>query len=360
MILVLSTVRLTRLMKRFNNVNLHIESQNIIDYIFKTTKKANDLGFGGLRESGFEKVNINFFTFVFLCGGNPEMYESRSLLTEKLQKNTNVKIIISEKLEKFKGNLDLLTFETILENISKMILIPVESLGTACELGAFTRINDENNKVVAIVDNKYVHKKSFLNYGPIQLLKEIGIDRVIPATFTCSGGKHYLLTNNTIENISNHNLITNKFKMSKYFVKKESETDNGSIKNLNSFMIAILDYICLVGFVTVDMICEFFSRLLNDDMFSIYDQSMMKKTNAQTKEIIKCFLHILESVGFLYEKDDIFFVKSDVLAPQMKSGERWIGKVLFTNAFTCTDEYLKIKCKCEEIKNRIIKYGYYK
>ena len=359
MILLLSTVGLTKLMKRFNTVNLHIESQIIIDNIFNATKQASDLGFGGFRESGFEKVKINFFTFVFLCGGNKNKYDSRNLLSNVLAKNDNVKIIISENLEKFKGNLDLLTFETVLEAISKMILIPIESIGTACELGAFTRINDENNKVVAIIDNKYASEKSFLNFGPIQLLKEIGADRVIPATFTLSGGKYYLLNNNTIDNLYNHNLITNQVKMTKYFRRKELETDGGVITNLNSFMIAILDYICLVGFVTIDMILEFFSRLLNDEMFSI-NSSLMKRNNSQTKDIIVSFLYILESIGFLYEKDEIFFVNSDVLAPQMKNGERWIGKVLFTNAFTRTDEYLKIKCVCEEIRNRISKYGYYK
>ena len=346
-------------MKRFKSVNLPIEINHINQSIFDCEEKAKTSGFGGFRESGFDKVKSNFFTFVFLCGGNQKEHDSRKLLSSILKKNDNVKIIISENLEKFKGNLDLLTFETVLEAVSKMILIPLESFGTACELGAFTRIDDENNKVVAIINSDHAADKSFINFGPIQLLREIGGERVITASFIQSGGKLYLRTNTEINNLCNHDLITNQIKITKYFKKKETDEDNGFITNLNSFLIAVLDYVCLTGFATVDMIMDFFSLLIKDNSFSIYS-SVMKIDNNRIKDVISSFLHILESIDFLDEDDGVFFVNSNVLAPQMKNGERWIGKVLFTNGFTVTDEYIKIKCTCEDIKNRIIKYGYHK
>lgn len=345
-------------MKRFNSVNLSIETHHINNLIFANEKKAKTQNFGGFREAGFDKIKSSFFTFVFLCGGDKRTHNSRELLTDILVRNDDVKIIISENLEKFKGNLDLLTFENVLEAVSKMILIPLESFGTSCELGAFTRIDNESNKVVAIIEEKHSKDKSFVNYGPIQLLKEINDDRVFTVSYQHSGENHYMLTNSKIEALHSHSLITSGIKIVKYYSKKNSD-DVGLITNLDSFLVAILDYVCLVSFATIDMIMEFFSMRLNDDSFVIRSSSMKIIDNSKIKDVIMSFLHILESINFLYVKDDIFFVDSQVLAPQMKNGERWIGKVLFTNDFTRTDEYLKIKCSCEEIKNRIEKYGHY-
>ena len=351
----LSTVRLFNYMKRFNSVNLAIESKTINRLIFDCESNSRNTGFGGFREKGFEKVKSRFFTFVFLCGGNRETCTSRSLLSSVLLRNADVKLIISENLESFKGNLDLLTFETVLEAISKMILIPIESYGTACELGAFTRINDSENKVVAILDCKHSNDRSFINYGPIQLLKNMNDQRVITASFQKQDNITSLLINSQIDSLQKHPLVTNDTKLRKYFIKNEND-GQGVITDLNTFLTAVLDYVCLVGFATPEMVIDFYSEYLVDPFFAIRT-NVMERDHSLVREIILVYFKILTSMNFLDEKNGIFFVNSETLAPLMKNGERWIGKILFTNEFTRTDEYLSIKCHCEEIKRKILLYG---
>lgn len=343
-------------MKRFNSINIKNEFQELINYIFDKALLAKYSGFGGFRQKSFENINSNFFSFVFLCGGNEHEYESREVLSDILHKDDNIKIIISENLEQYKGKLDLLTFEALLEAISKMILIPVESYGTACELGAFTRIDKETNKVVAIVNEKYKKEKSFINYGPIQLLKELDDNRVYTASFRTIGGKTVLQINTGIANVYKHRLIKDDIKIKKYFSLKTAD-DNSVVTDLPSFIIAIIDLICLTGVVNIDFIMDFFSRLFVDNKFYLHS-TIISIEHDKIPEIIQTLLLILKSIGFLFEKDGLFFVKPESLAVDgVSSKDRWIGRVLFTNTFTRTDEYLSIKAKCAALVEGIKRYG---
>lgn len=67
---------------------------------------------------------------------------------------------------------DLLSLENILaESIDVIIIIP-ESPGSFAELGAFA--NDENlrGKIVCLVDEKYIKDRSFINKGPVKIIKD--------------------------------------------------------------------------------------------------------------------------------------------------------------------------------------------
>ena len=328
----------------------------LFDTIFNCCDHASKASYGGLREDGFYNINSKFFTFVFLCGGNKKEYTSSELLDGILRKNSNVKIIISENLEKYKGNMDLLTFEATLEAISKMILIPVESFGTACELGAFTRIDNTTNKVVAIMDEKRKNDKSFINYGPIALLKDIGDNRVYYAKYSKKNNVNNLLANSEINELHNHELIVSKTRINKYFGKDENGVD--IITDLKSFFVAVLDLICLLGFASPDIIMRFFDRRFNNKEYYIKSNTITCNHDL-IQDIINTFLKVLESVGFLNELDNLYFVEPSKMVEDVKQEERWIGRVLFTKSFISTDEYLTIKTATINLKDRIIKYGHF-
>lgn len=340
-------------MHRFNDVKINEEINRIVDYVFDCVKKAESSGWGGFRQEGFFNIYSRFFTFVFLCGGNKEEYTSRDLLLKVLNSNKDIKIIISEDLAKYKGNMDLLTFEATLEAISKMILIPVESFGTACELGAFTRINNETNKVVAIVDKKRASDNSFINYGPISLLKDIDTNRVFYASYSHKGNKHILRINSDINRISQHDLVTSETKIKKYF-----DTDLNPVKiiDLKSFFVAVLDLICLVGFVNIEMIMYFFCKRFKCDEFIIKTDTIDNKNYSLVKDVLFTFLKVLESIGFLKNKMDLYFVRPHQIIGDFNKDEKWIGQVLFTNKFTYSDEYINIKTKAIKALERLKKY----
>lgn len=340
-------------MARFNDVNIKEETNHLIDYIFKCVCKAESSGWGGFRQKGFFNINSRFFTFVFLCGGNKKEYTSRKLLQGILSNNKDVKIIISEDLADYKGDMDLLTFEATLEAISKMILIPVESYGTACELGAFTRINKETNKVVAILDKNRANDKSFINYGPISLLNEIDSNRVLHASYRHNKNKHILLKNSDINKLDQHELIISETKVNTYFNK---ETATVKITDLRSFFVAVLDLICLLGFINIDMILYFFCKRFECDEFIICTDTINNGEYGLVKDILFTFLKVLESIGFLKNKSDIYFVQPRKIVSDYSKDEKWIGQVLFTNKFTFSDEYVNIKTEAAKIFERLKKY----
>lgn len=67
---------------------------------------------------------------------------------------------------------DLLSLENLLADSVDVILIIPESPGSFAELGAFANNERLRSKIVCIVDEKYKKNKSFINQGPIKLIKK--------------------------------------------------------------------------------------------------------------------------------------------------------------------------------------------
>jgi len=67
---------------------------------------------------------------------------------------------------------DLLTLEGLLaESVDAIVIIP-ESPGSFAELGAFANDETLRKKLICIVDKKYKKHKSFINQGPLKLIKK--------------------------------------------------------------------------------------------------------------------------------------------------------------------------------------------
>lgn len=135
-------------------------------------------------KSHLEKNGSKFITypkFVFLCGKAIDgQYENtnRGILQNYLQKQSkNIFIVLSELLweEGFNSNIDLLTFEEFLAEISDVIVLFCESPGSYCELGAFAYANKLfSDKLAIIIDEKYKEAKSFIMTGPVAKAKQDG------------------------------------------------------------------------------------------------------------------------------------------------------------------------------------------
>lgn len=74
-----------------------------------------------------------------------------------------------EHLYDITDGIDLLTFEEFLAEACDMVVIPVESPGTICELGAFTHSEALlNGKMMLIIDQRYKKSNSFIIQGPVK------------------------------------------------------------------------------------------------------------------------------------------------------------------------------------------------
>ena len=123
------------------------------------------------------KPAFNFKTTVFLCGADITQKDKiRYKIAEALKWRFWTDIIypedIFDELLYSSKTKDLLSLEGLLaDSVDAIVLIP-ESPGSFAELGAFA--NDEllRSKLICIVDKKYKKDKSFINQGPLRLVKK--------------------------------------------------------------------------------------------------------------------------------------------------------------------------------------------
>ena len=119
--------------------------------------------------------NLNEIS-IFLCGGSGKE-------EEKFRRKVGEKICGTSKLSNYKYSVyypedmfielilghqkkDLLSLENLLANSANVVVILLQSPGTFTELGAFTNYKELSNKLIVIIDPKFVRKKSFINLGP--------------------------------------------------------------------------------------------------------------------------------------------------------------------------------------------------
>ncbi|WP_156293955.1 retron St85 family effector protein [Serratia oryzae] len=113
---------------------------------------------------------------IFLCGGdlnNPIFF--RNKVKKILETHPKLEILYPEELFDEllygQGQHSLLSLENILANSVDVIIIIPESPGSFAELGAFVNNEKLRKKMICLQDDKFKLKKSFINYGPIKLLR---------------------------------------------------------------------------------------------------------------------------------------------------------------------------------------------
>lgn len=123
------------------------------------------------------KPAFNFKTTVFLCGADITQKDKiRFKIAEALKWRFWADIIFPEdifdELLYSSKTKDLLSLEGLLaDSVDAIVLIP-ESPGSFSELGAFANDDLLRSKLICIVDKKYKKDKSFINQGPLRLVKK--------------------------------------------------------------------------------------------------------------------------------------------------------------------------------------------
>ena len=126
------------------------------------------------------KPAYNFKTTIFLCGARIDNKDKiRYKIAEKLQSykySFRYDIIypegIFDELLHSAKTKDLLSLESLLaDSVDSIVLIP-ESPGSFAELGSFANDSKLREKIICLIDKKYRKDKSFINKGPIKLIKE--------------------------------------------------------------------------------------------------------------------------------------------------------------------------------------------
>ncbi|WP_448702527.1 retron St85 family effector protein [Mucilaginibacter sp. AW1-3] len=138
-------------------------------------------------QNEFYKPVSTFKTSIFLCGADINRKDKiRFKISEALTDWWNSyqydlvfpEDIFDEILYNSKGK-DLLSLENLLaESIDVILLIP-ESPGSYAELGAFANDEKLRSKMICLVDEQYKKDKSFINQGPLKLVKKANKEGII-------------------------------------------------------------------------------------------------------------------------------------------------------------------------------------
>lgn len=158
------------------------------------TSKLNDISKADcktiatkIRKEIFEPAR-SFKTSIFLCGKDINDKASiRYKIAEGLKKgfwySSSFDLIypedIFDELLYSSNSADLLSLENLLaDSVDAVVVIP-ESAGSFAELGAFANNDKLRSKMICVVDMKYRRDKSFINQGPIKLVKSVNKDAIV-------------------------------------------------------------------------------------------------------------------------------------------------------------------------------------
>jgi len=119
---------------------------------------------------------------VFVCGGkldrDPAARSSvRDVLLKSLpdrQEINGAAIILAEEAKDALAESNfqnLLDMEECIAAIVDAVLLIVESPGSVCEFGAFTKTGEIRRKLVAIISNEYANVPSFITLGPVKFVE---------------------------------------------------------------------------------------------------------------------------------------------------------------------------------------------
>lgn len=111
--------------------------------------------------------------FIFPCGGSEDSHPSRKLLRDYIRKSKglcNVVCLTAEDLanQNVLEGLSLVQQEAMLADICDWIIVFAESVGSFCELGAFTALPHIADITSVAVDRRYQGQHSYLLDGPVR------------------------------------------------------------------------------------------------------------------------------------------------------------------------------------------------
>lgn len=246
---------------------------------------------------------ITYPKFVFLCGkafGESEYYNTNRGIIDKYihSKTDDAFIVLSEKLweESFYQNIDLLTFEEFLAEVSDSIILFVESPGSFCELGAFAYAEKLfAEKLIIVIDKKFEGDKSFIITGPTAKAQKDGA-KIIYAPLSDNG----LLSCFDLRKVVDDKI--KEFSSKKAGINKRIPNSGENSVLINTFILEILELVKILQPISREDLIEIYKAVKGFEFFKF----VKKDGNLFHNEIkFDYIIKLLQTVG-LIEINDAF------------------------------------------------------
>lgn len=241
---------------------------------------------------------ITYPKFVFVCGkkfSSSEEYNksNRGVIDKYLKtKSKDVFIVLSEKLweDSFDSDIDLLTFEEFLAEVSDAIILFVESPGSFCELGAFAYADKLfSDKLIIVIDEKYKGNKSFIITGPTAKAKKDGAEVIFAPLFGTG-----LLSSADLRNVVDQKL--HEFASKSATINKRTPNQSDGKLLVNTFIIELLELIRILQPISRKDLIEIYKKVKDISSFRF-----VKKDGDDFHNEIKYdyIIKLLENVGII-------------------------------------------------------------
>ena len=164
---------------------------------------------------------------IFLCGASVLGANSiRTLIYESLRPLGKINVVFPEWLFSdlmAKPKYNLLELENELAHNVDLLIIPLESIGTIAELGAFASFGTIRSKIIVINDTGHKLKQSFVNLGPLKLIRQEHPDNVM----------YY-------DNDNKHELVEKVVTRIKYLKNRQPKSEVNNLFNLTRFILFLI------------------------------------------------------------------------------------------------------------------------
>ena len=257
-------------------------------------------------ESNSSKA-ITYPKFIFLCGKSVTDVDdykksNRGLIGKYMcTQDDDIYVVLSEKLweDGFNSEIDLLTFEEFLAEVSDCIILFVESPGSFCELGAFAYADKLfSDKLIVVIDNKYQSSKSFIMTGPVLKVKR-NKSIVVYADLDKGG----LLSSSGLRNAVFKRI--EHFKSKADPINRRTPNCNCEKININSFINELLEIIKIAQPINRKDLIGLYKSIKGFSSFTF-----VKRDGNRFNTEIKCdyILKLLQTVNLIQIQDDIILL----------------------------------------------------
>ena len=320
------------------------KSESLINNFIKNNSSKRRYDFRGAG---------NYFDFIFLCGKKitDDDTDNRRIIQNRIIKNKFT--LLAEDLYRVfdTSNADLLTIEEYLFGISTATILLLESYGTACELGAFSFVDSNIDKLWVFNNFDYrPPNDSFITKGPLTRINNKEKEHVIYQKFDKMG--------KIVFDSDGYKALLEAGR--KTFIKDavKVEDDVLLINDLGFVVCLFLDYIMTFGFLVERNIMSLLETIYKVSSFKIVlpSKNEMTKYDEVRMFFINC-LKILESTKILIKKNnkgtDYYCINYDTLQGIGKKMTDFDSFLFITSFFTKTKDK-----EISRIKNTAIQEGF--
>lgn len=282
-----------------------------------------------------------YLPFAFLCGKARSENDNRSIIQKNVLETNHITSLYSEDLFVFynEKDIDLMSFEEFVLDISSAIVIIVESYGSACELGSFGLINANLEKLWVITNKDRVTPDSYIEKGPLRKIKKDYPTHVLYEKFDTF--EIIELSSNLVSNLSSLDRIN----LKKTPLEKITATRELLITDAAYVLWFLIDYVRLFGSIAENEFLPVFKKIWYCESVILISSAGNRFDSGKSEKLLQKLPAILSKIGVFVEKkstrNEKYYVASYDFFKKAERSFFELSSIIFQSSFVSSREAKK-------------------